>query len=301
MRTILGVILATCYGRRRMKIVLIVTIVLAVLAPGCGGGGSSDGKVAVVGAFYPLAEVARKVGGDRVTVRDLTPAGAEPHDLELTSDDVDHLIDAALVVQMGRGFQPAVEDVAADREGATITVLQGDVADPHVWLDPTQLAEIVALVADGLTKVDPAGSAAYEANAAAYATELARLDAEMEAGLSTCRRTEIVTAHAAFGWLATRYGLRQEAIAGLSPDQEPDPKRLSELADLVRSDGVTTIFTETLVSPDVARALARETGVETAVLNALEGLSKDEVAAGDDYVSVMRANLATLREALACT
>lgn len=292
-----------------MKTVLIFVAVLAVLAPGCGGGRSADGRVAVVGAFYPLAEVAREVGGNRVSVRDLTPPGVEPHDLELTSDEVDDLIDAGLVVLMGRGFQPAVEDVAADRDAGTISVLADLAAtsaledrslDPHVWLDPHLLAAIVQLVADGLTKVDPAGAATYKANAALYGKQLAKLDAEMRAGLSSCRHTEIVTAHAAFGWLAERYGLEQRAIAGLAPDQEPDPARLAELADLVRADGVTTIFTETLVAPDVARSLARESGVSTAVLNPLEGLSKDEVAAGDDYLSVMRTNLATLRTALVC-
>jgi zinc transport system substrate-binding protein len=287
-----------------MKTVLILVGVAVLTA--CGGGsgeGEGESKVEVAAAFYPVAEAARQVGGDRVAVRDLTPPGAEPHDLELGSDEVDAILDADLVVMMGGGFQPGLEDVAADRDGATIAVLDELDAsnDPHVWLDPGNMIKIVGLVADGLAQVDPDGAGTYEAAAAAYITQLASLDTEMEAGLATCERDEIVTAHEAFGWLAKRYGLTQEAVAGLSPDQEPDPARLAELADLVRAEGVTTIFTEELVSPDVAGALAREAGVRTAVLNPLEGLTQDEIDAGDDYVSVMHANLATLREALGCT
>jgi zinc transport system substrate-binding protein len=110
----------------------------------------------------------------------------------------------------------------------------------------------------------------------------------------------MVTSHAAFGYLAARYGLIQQPIAGISPEAEPDPRRLAELADLVRREGVTTVFTETLVSPRVANTLAREAGVHTAVLNPVEGLSPEEVGRGENYVSVMDANLRTLRQALEC-
>ena len=283
-----------------MKTVLIFAL-LGVVA-GCGGSSASDGKVSVAAAFYPLAAAAREVGGTQVRVTDLTPPGAEPHDLELTTDQVDTVLDADLVVLMGRGFQPALEDLADDRDGGTVEVLRAtDGDDPHVWLDPTRYAEIVGEVADGLATADPDQSATSQGNAAAIAKNLAALDDELRAGLAHCERDEIVTAHAAFGWLAKRYGLRQESIAGLSPDQEPNPKRVAELEDLVRTDGVTTIFTEELVSPKVAETLAREAGVRAEVLSPLEGLSKDEITAGDDYDSVMRVNLGKLRTALGCT
>ena len=274
----------------------------------CGDdGGGDSGEVSVVASFYPLAFVAEEVGGDDVTVTDLTPSGAEPHDLELTTDQVDEILDADLAVVMGDGFQPAVEETADDRNGETVEVLpavvgdEDDPVDPHVWLAPALMEETVAAVTAGLAEADPANAAAYAARGRALARRVRALDAEYESGLGDCERDTIVTAHDAFGRLADRYGLEVEPIAGLSPDEEPSPERLAELADLAEDEGVTTIFTETLVSPDVADTLAREAGgLETAVLNPLEGLTDEELDAGDDYFTVMQDNLAALEAALGC-
>jgi zinc transport system substrate-binding protein len=160
----------------------------------------------------------------------------------------------------------------------------------------------VQVIEDALVAVDPEGTAIYEANAERYEAALDTLDRELVTGLADCERREIVTAHAAFGWLADRYDLEQHAIAGISPDDEPSASRLAELADLARDEGVTTVFTETLVSDRVARALAREAGgLRTAVLNPLEGLTREQREAGADYLSVMRENLAVLRDALGCS
>lgn len=303
-----------------------------LVAAGCAGNGSGAGRDSVVASFYPLAFVAEQVGGDQVAITDLTPAGAEPHDLELTPDQVDEILDARVAIVMGNGFQPAVEDAASDRDGVTVFVLGelpvdaegrvveesrgtegekgeegeestagGDRLDPHVWLDPVLMRETVVVVANGLVEADPDHAEGYMRRARALDRRLDELDAEFESGLANCERDAIVTAHEAFGYLADRYGLRQLAIAGVSPDEEPSPARLAELADLADDEGVTTIFTETLVSPDVAETLAREAGgLETAVLNPLEGLTDDEVAAADHYFSVMRDNLAELRTALGC-
>jgi zinc transport system substrate-binding protein len=289
----------------------------------------------VVAGFYPLAEAAERVGGDRIDVSDLTPAGSEPHDLELVPDQVEDLEDADLVLVLGRGFQPAVEQVADRRDGATVAVLdaigieggavagddheaeeqagddhEGDVddhdeghdegVDPHVWLDPTLMAAIVDEVTAALVALDPEGATGYEEAAAAYRGELAALDASYREALDDCRRTTIVVAHEAFGWLASRYGLTQEGISGLAPGAEPSPTRLAELTDLVTELGVTTVFTETLVSPRTAEALAREAGVATAVLDPLEGLSDAQRAAGESYGTVMERNLDVLVDALGC-
>jgi zinc transport system substrate-binding protein len=155
-------------------------------------------------------------------------------------------------------------------------------------------------VRDEFVRVDPAGEATYRANADAYRAEIDALDQRFRDGLTGCDRDLIVTSHAAFGYLTAEYGLRQEAIAGIDPSAEPDPARLAELADLVEREGVTTIFTEELASPAVAETLARETGAKTEVLNPLEGLTDDEVAAGATYVSLMDENLEALRDALGC-
>jgi zinc transport system substrate-binding protein len=282
--------------------VAVVLVTLAALVP-AGPAGAVDRKK-VVAAFYPVAWAAQQVGGDRVQVTNLTPAGAEPHDLELNPDQIDGLLGADLAIVMGKGFQPAVEDAAGQRDGVTLRLLDRLPTkrnDPHVWLDPVLMQKIVEQVRASLTKADPGGAKVYARNAAALDIRLRSLDARYRDGLTRCARKEIVTAHEAFGYLAGRYGLVQQGVAGLAPDAEPDAKRIAQLTDLVRHDGVTTVFTESLVSPRIADTLAREAGVKTAVLNPLEGLTDQERSRGDDYLTVMDANLAKLRRALGCT
>ncbi|MBA2625484.1 MAG: zinc ABC transporter substrate-binding protein [Acidimicrobiia bacterium] len=293
---------------------------LALLAlGGCGDDNDpSGGRPTVVTSFYPLTEAATRVGGERMEVVNLTPAGTEPHDLELTSDQVDAVLDADVVLYLGSGFQPAVEDAIEGRDGRSIDLLEavpvergaiddlegaergGDAVDPHFWLDPTLLADATEVIREALRDLDPGGESTFEANAEAYRGEIMNLDRDLEASLGACRRRDLVTSHAAFHYLAERYGLRQEPIAGLSPEVEPDPDRLSRLTELIEREGVTTVFYEELVSPEVAETLAREADVDTAVLNPIEGLTDEQVDAGDTYASVMRNNLAALVRALGC-
>jgi zinc transport system substrate-binding protein len=163
------------------------------------------------------------------------------------------------------------------------------------------MQDLVRQVQRSLTKADPKGRAVYTRNADQFVAELDALNGRYAQRLATCDRKLIVTAHEAFGYLAHRYGLRQEGVAGISPDAEPDAQRLGQLADLVKRQGVTTVFTESLVSPRIADTLAREAGVKTDVLNPLEGLTDKEVSRGANYVTVMNQNLEKLRRALGCT
>jgi zinc transport system substrate-binding protein len=263
--------------------------------------------VRVVAGFYPLYEAARRVGGHRAEVTNLTPVGVEPHDLELSPAQVDRINDADLVLYLGQGFQPALERAAGRSKGKSVDLLaplpltrEGDEADPHVWLDPVLMTRLVEELESAFSDADPAGRSAFAANGAAYRQELGALDGEYRTGLDGCARRLVVTSHEAFGYLARRYGLEQQAIAGLSPEAEPEPQHLAELADLVRRSGTTTVFSEALVSPRVAETLAREAGVGTAVLNPVEGLSDDEQGSGKTYLSVMRENLVALQAALGC-
>lgn len=298
-----------------MVAVLLAAASAATLA-GCGSGArAAGGRPQVVTAFYPLFEAARRVGGNLVGVTNLTAAGGEPHDLELTSRQVDRIEDAAVVFYLGNGFQPAVERAVARAKGRTVDLLAdagsllatlpgqsggGLRSDPHVWLDPQLFKAMVVRIAGALAEADPANRSAYQAGGATYARELDDLDAAFRRGLAACDRRTIVTSHAAFAYLARRYGLTQQPISGLGPDADPDPRRLAALAAQVRAEGTTTIFFETLVSPRVAQTLARETGASTAVLDPIEGLSDTGVMAGKTYGSVMLDNLATLRTALGC-
>jgi zinc transport system substrate-binding protein len=268
----------------------------------------------VIASFYPLAYAAERVAGPDLTIRNLTSPGVEPHDLELSPRQVDEVKDARLVVVLGKDFQPAVEKAAKSNHG-TVAVLtklpipQSDVVkegddnsfDPHVWLDPVLMADVADRVTNALARAFPSRAATFRARAVSLKSDLVALDARYRAGLAGCARKEIVTSHAAFGRLAGRYGLTQRSIAGFSPETEPDPARLADVSDLIKRDGVTTVFTEELVSQKVAQTLARETGARTEVLSPIEGLTKSEAKAGATYLTLMDSNLAKLRAALGCT
>ncbi|MEX5299932.1 metal ABC transporter substrate-binding protein [Kocuria sp. CPCC 205292] len=307
----------------------------------------SDGTLDVQASFYPLQYVTERVGGEHVQVESLTPAGAEPHDLELSPAAVDGLRTADAVVYLS-GFQPAVDDAVAQAApehvlDAVHAGVEGEEAhsaeeheeagsshsgeahgddapageqsaqgaaeeaagddghghageDPHFWLDPERLAAVATEVAHELAEVDPDHAAAYESNAEKLTAELAALDQEFTEGLATCERDTIVVSHDAYGYLADKYDLEQVSVAGFEPDTEPSPARLAEIGEVVEAEGVTTVFSESTVNPKVAETLAAEHGIETAVLDPVEG-QVDESA---DYQQVMRANLEALRTALDC-
>jgi zinc transport system substrate-binding protein len=257
----------------------------------------------VVAAFYPVAYAAEQIGGASVSVQNLTPSGAEPHDLELRPSDVVAIQRADVVLYLGQGFQPAVEKAVQSTHAHGIDLLSGfrlrqgkdeqgrRVLDPHVWLDPLRYAQMATRIGAALGRKQAA---------AVYVSRLRALDARFRAGLAQCRRRTIVTSHAAFGYLATRYGLSQLALEGLSPEAEPSPKALAKLIAEVRRSHATTVFFETLVSPKLAETVARDAHVQTAVLDPLEGLTPDAVKGGATYFTVMRENLRALQLALGC-
>ena len=290
-----------------MRRVLCVALLAAALT-GCNDEESGEQTMSVVASFYPIAEAVARVGGHHVEVTNLTPPGTEPHDIELTPDQVDDIEDADLVFYLGGGFQPAVEAVAERRSGTTLDLLSelplgddaGDEVDPHFWLDPSLMIEAVAVVEKALAEAEPGAEAELEVDAREYREDLEGLEEDFATGLQACARRQFVTGHEAFHYLARRYDLEQIAIAGLSPEAEPDADRLSELTDVIERGGVTPVFYEALASPDVAEALAREAGVATAVLDPVEGLSQEDLDAGADYADVMRRNLDALRRALDC-
>ena len=282
-----------------MRLILILIFgILVFWAVGCGGGSAgSPAKETVVASFYPLAYAAEEVGNGGVDVENLTPAGAEPHDLEVSPQDVAAIREADLVLLLGDGFQPQLEDAAGTGKKVLRLLDTPGLAlrpdgDPHVWLDPLRYAKIVGRIGQALRRPDAA---------ARLQARLRNLDGEYRTGLAHCERHEIVTSHEAFGYLAERYGLEQVAITGLSPEVEPEPAKLQQVVELVRERGVTTIYFETLVSPRIAETVARETGAKTAVLNPIEGLTKNEISQGENYFSLMRTNLRTLREGLGCS
>ncbi len=294
---------------------LLAGLVLSLAAGGCAtvaAGAPVDGKLPVVTSFYPLQFLAAQIGGDEVTVTDLTKPGAEPHDIELSPRQVAHIASAALVVYL-KGFQPAVDQAVRQEAskrafdaGSVVKLLpySGDEdeaaagnRDPHFWLDPVRYAVVAGQVGARLAAADPAHAAGYSARARSVQAQLTTLNQQYAAGLRTCARHVIVTSHDAFHYLAEEYGLSEVGITGISPEAEPSPGRLASVAAEARRTGTTTIFFETLVSPKVAETLAREIGARAAVLDPLEGVTQPDAT----YFTVMRANLAALRTALGCS
>ncbi|WP_223244674.1 metal ABC transporter substrate-binding protein [Streptomyces sp. CBMA156] len=311
--------------RARRSIAIGTTALAASLAlTACGGSsGAADGsgRLKVVASFYPMEYLAQQIGKEHVAVTDLTAAGVEPHDLELTAKQVGTVQKADAIIYL-KGLQPTVDQAVAQSSSkhkidATATAPlvdhhldegteeeghggeghkhEGPAGDPHIWLDPTRYAAIAKTVGDEFAKADPSHAEDYRKNTDDLVTRLTALDQEFRAGLKDTRTKTFVTSHAAFGYLADHYGLTQVAINGVDPESEPTPARLTAVQKAARDNGVTTIFFETLVDPKLADTVAKDLGLKTAVLDPLEGV-KD--TAKDDYLSVMRQNLANLQAAL---
>lgn len=276
----------------------LVTVALALVLTSCSASEDS-GSVRVATGVYPLQYVAEEIGGDHVEVVNVTPPGAEPHDVELGPSQVIELVEADLVLYVGSDFQHAVEEGLDDAQGETLDALEvagGPLADdPHFWLDPTRLAEVASAVTEELAQIDPENRDAFVSARDDLLERLDALDAEFETVLGSCRSNTIVTSHEAFGHLAERYDLVQNGISGLDPESEPSPQRIAEVADYVRANDVKTIFFETLLPPDAAETIARETGASTATLDPLESRPEE-----GDYISAMQRNLENLGEALRC-
>ncbi|KUN77508.1 metal ABC transporter substrate-binding protein [Streptomyces griseoruber] len=287
---------------------------------GASAAGNTD-KFDVVASFYPMAFLAERIGGDHVHVTSLTQPGQEPHDLEISAQQTARLQESDAVLYL-KNLQPSVDDAVAQSEvktkidAASLTSLEkhgnevgGHAAehddheneelsglDPHIWLDPVRYAQVAEGVGKAFEKADPDHAADYKTNTAALVKQLDALNTEFRDGLADTKSKVFVTTHAAFGYLAERYGLTEEAINGLDPESEPSAARVKELEKMAKADGVTTVFYETLVSDKTAKTIASDAGLKTDVLDPIEGIT--DKSRGKDYFSVQQANLKALQTAL---
>ncbi len=297
---------------------------------GATTGSSSTGKLHIITSFYPMEEFTSKVAGDLADVEVLIPPGTEPHDWEPTPQDIAKMTEASMIVYNGAGMEGWIDQVK-DSLGSNgpvlveaskgVQILQGTEEedhehegeeeaghseeahdhggfDPHVWLSPKQAQNEVKNIEAALVQLDPTHANQYKQNADAYIKELTQLDSDYTKGLSNTKRKDFITQHAAFAYMARDYGLTQVPISGLSPEQEPTAAQMAKVVDFAKQHSVKTIFFETLVSPKIAETIANEVGAKTAVLNPLEGLTDDQVKAGENYITVMKENLAGLEKAL---
>ncbi|GHB89269.1 zinc ABC transporter substrate-binding protein [Streptomyces albogriseolus] len=323
----------TVMNVRRRHISAVALTAVAALGFGTLTACSSDSAAAgdtgsfdVVASFYPMAFLAERIGGEHVHVTSLTQPGQEPHDLEISARQTAQLEEADAALYL-KGLQPSVDEaigqspIATKIDAAELTTLEehgteaghdeehGDEhahedehghdhegGDPHIWLDPVRYAEVAEGVGKAFQKADPDHAADYRKNTAALVKDLKALDEKFRTGLANRTTDVFVTTHAAFGYLAERYGLTEEAISGLDPDTEPSGARVKELQKIAKEDGVTTVFYETLVSDKTAKTLAGDTGLRTDVLDPVEGIT--DRSRGEDYFQVMEANLTALRTAL---
>ena len=291
-------------------------------ASGAAPTAAASGALTVSTSFYPIQYLAQAIGGEHVAVTSVTPTNVEPHDFELSPKDVTALSASSLVLYVS-GFQPSLDDALAQVSGPAVVDLAGSVdlvhhdgveeeheegateaahdhgaaaaLDPHFWLDPVRMQAAAKAVEAALAQADPAHADDYAANLDTLNATLTDLNTSYSTGLGHCERTTFVTSHAAFGYLADRYSLTQASISGVDPESEPSPAELAEVKKVVESTGTTTIFTEELVSPETAQAVAAETGAQTRVLSPIESAPES-----GDYAGVMRTNLEELRTALSC-
>ncbi|SCE26704.1 zinc transport system substrate-binding protein [Streptomyces sp. SolWspMP-sol7th] len=293
--------------------------VLAACSSTASGTGE-DGKLRITSAFYPLTYLAEEIGGSHVDVDTLTKPGQEPHDLEISAKQTVAIEDSGVLLYL-KGLQPSVDDVVAQSsvkhklDAASLTTLEkhgtevgghaeehdhdhgGEAGeDPHVWLDPVRYAQLAKGVGKELEKADPDHADTYAKNTKTLVGKLGELDTDYREGLRNTKTKVFLTTHAAFGYLAERYGLTEEAIAGLNPESEPSLSRMKDLREIAKADHVTTVFYETLVSDRTAKTVAGDSGLRTDVLDPLEGIT--DTSRGDDYIEVMRANLTALQKAL---
>lgn len=272
---------------------------------------TQSGKIIISSSFYPLAEFAKRIGGDKIEVVNITPVGVEAHDYEPTPRDVVAIRTSRLFLYQGAGFDPWAERVAKDINGSNVAVInmaenfdlmsaKAGKKDPHFWLDPILAKKEVVIIRDELKVIDPTNASVYEENAQNFATSLDALDQTIRSGLSSCTLSEIIVSHGAFNYFASRYGLSVISISGVSPDIEPSAQVLGEIAKTAKEKNIQYIFFETLVSPKLAETVAKEAGIQTSVLNPIEGLTLSEVSVGKDYLSIMEENLHNLEQALQC-
>jgi len=286
---------------------------------------SSQKKLTVVTTLFPLYDFARAIGGDRTDVSLLLPPGIEPHTFEPKPADVVKVSKADIFVFTNEYMEPWAKSFLNGLPTRDITVVDtskgvtlvkagpeeehegehGDHhhggMDPHIWLDFGNARIMVDNILAGMAAKDPANRDYYTARAAAYSSELKKLDDEYRAGLSDCgKRVFLHGGHYAFGYLAKRYGLQYQSASAVNADAEPTPSRMAELVKLMRANGLKYVYSEELLSPRSAETLAREAGATVLLLHGAHNISRDDFAKGVTFISLMKKNLEQLRIGLQC-
>lgn len=270
-------------------------------------------KLQVTASFYPLYFMAAQIGGDKVEVINIMPAGVEPHDYEPTARELAKMASSRLIILNGGGLEAWSDNLKKNiDQKQTIIIAIGEALteeartdgqtslDPHAWLAPPLAEKMVEKIAQSFEQVDPLNKNYYRTNAEALKSKLNDLHSAYKRELANCEQNYIIASHAAFGYLAASYGFKQISIAGQSPEAEPSPAKLAKIIKFAKDHKIKYTFFESLTSPKLAQTIAREIGAKTLALNPLEGLTDEELAQGKNYLSLMRDNLINLQIALEC-
>jgi zinc transport system substrate-binding protein len=292
------------------KTTIIIMGVLTLV--GCSSDKTTidDGKLKIYTSFYTMYDFTSKIAGDKAEVINLVSDGTEPHEWEPSTADMVNLESADMLIYNGAGMEHWVDKISESlendiqlveaSEGVTLiddTFAAGN-SDPHVWLDAKNAKLEMETIKNALILADKDNEQYYETNYEKYAKMFDELDKELVSRIGALDNKNIIVSHEAFSYLCKAYGLTQTSIGDLEADAEPDAKRLAEIVEFAKANQVTTIFFEELVSPKMAEVIAAEIGADTAVLNPIEGLTKEQVEAGEDYFSIMNSNLDTLEQTM---
>lgn len=328
------------------KKISALLLVSSLALSGCSSNGTDkssqdgkkdEGKIKVYTSFYPMYDFAKKVGGDKIDISNLVPAGTEPHDWEPTPQDLVKIGESDVFVYNGAGMEAWVEKVSENVKNDKLIQVEASKGidlikvehehehegdghedkhdkekakhedvhehehgqyDPHVWLNPQNAKKEMKNIKDAFVKADPKNSSYYEENFKKYSAEFDKLDSKYKTELSKTKKKDIIVSHEAFAYICNSYGLKQVGIEGLTPDSEPDAAKMAEITKFAKENNVKYIFFEELVSPKVSNTIAKEVGAKTEVLNPLEGLTQEQIDKGEDYFSIMEANLDVLLKAL---
>lgn len=271
-------------------------------------------KLQIIASIYPLGYFASQIGLDRVEVTTITPAGVEPHDFEPSSKDIASLNSADLLILNGgklEAWAEKIQDLLSSNRQKVIIASEGletlqtpEIGnmklDPHIWLDPLLAKAVSKRIAQSLKLIDPINTIFYEDNLHILEKKFDTLHEAFAQSLQKCEEDTIITSHAAFGYIASRYNIKQVSLTGLNPDEEVSPKKLAEISQFAKEHHIQYIFVEPLVSPKLSETIAQEIGAGTIVFNPLESLTYKEIEEGKDYFSVQQENLVSLRKALQC-
>ncbi len=259
---------------------------------------ASSDKLQVYASIYPIYDFVKKIGADKIDAYNITSAGTEPHDFEITSKDMADLTKADLFIYNGGGMEQYIDNVKKAVkeikyiEASSNMSIEG--LDPHFWISPLKAKKQMENIKNALSEIDSDNADYYNSNYNFYADKLDRLDNSIKDSLSKIKNTNLVVTHPAFGHFCRAYSLNQVAIAR----DEADPKTMSGIIDFIKNNNVKAVFCEDFSSSNLADSIAKETGVKILTLNPIESLSAEHINSGEDYFSVMEKNIISLTNGL---